>query len=580
MDKDKQNLKESIADMIGSWARKYAPKVSSGGQTSQPSETDQPAQQTQTKQNVPSNQSAATSASKQATGTSAQKGGGRVQPKAGVIDARRATYGKLMLALKTAGVTEEPKQKQYAEELLTNIIIPYLAANLNARGINITDARSKQPSVSKNPIKDASGNPKVITIAEAKASDRKINNPQVVRKTAESERTRASRRQRDEERKAKKRNQGSTAPSSTPTSDQPKTRRKAPGIPEKYIKLAQEEEQASSGASSGQTSGQAQTTGETGNGQRRKTVPVNRTQNNNEFTKARQSLENKKDEINNASSVDDLKRIINSLGDGEISNTLKTQFIQVINQALNDPNWLSNGQNSNLITSGGGLRKKLYDLTSSEDAKKLNKLRSAFETKKDVIQQAKDLNDIQRNVINPLISNNLIDVDTYDLYTSIIKNPQTFNRLNMRITSAGGLRDKIANLISTNAASPTAGTSTTPTSPSAPTPSGTAPQRKKRSEMTPYEKMLGLNIDPNKPIELFKGDGSLLQRMNVFLRQKGVQISAQGFQDQMLQIIKDIVAQLKVNGITNQQIQEHFDLTQELINESLVVRWKVLANIK
>ena len=551
MDKDKQNLKESIADMIGSWARKYAPKVSSGGQTSQPSETDQTAQQTQTKQNVPSNQSAATSASKQATGTSAQKGGGRVQPKAGVIDARRATYGKLMLALKTAGVTEEPKQKQYAEELLTNIIIPYLAANLNARGINITDARSKQPSVSKNPIKDASGNPKVITIAEARASDRKIrriNNPEVVRKTEESERRRALRRQRDEERKAKKANQGSTAPSPTPTSDQ--------------------------------TSGQAQTTGETGGGQRRKTVPVNRTQNNNEFTKARQSLENKKDEINNASSVDDLKRIINSLGDGEISNTLKAQFIQVINHALSDPNWLSNGQNSNLITSGGGLRKKLYDLTSSEDAKKLNKLRSAFETKKDVIQQAKDLNDIQRNVINPLISNNLIDVDTYDLYTSIIKNPKTFDRLNMRITSAGGLRDKIANLISTNAASPTAGTSTTPTSPLAPTPSGTAPQRKKRSEMTPYEKMLGLNIDPNKPIELFKGDGSLLQRMNVFLRQKGVQISAQGFQDQMLQIIKDIVAQLKVNGITNQQIQEHFDLTQELINESLVVRWKVLANIK
>ena len=551
MDKDKQNLKESIADMIGSWARKYAPKVSSGGQTSQPSETDQTAQQTQTKQNVPSNQSAATSASKQATGTSAQKGGGRVQPKAGVIDARRATYGKLMLALKTAGVTEEPKQKQYAEELLTNIIIPYLAANLNARGINITDSRSKQPSVSKNPIKDASGNPKVITIAEARASDRKIrriNNPEVVRKTEESERRRALRRQRDEERKAKKANQGSTAPSPTPTSDQ--------------------------------TSGQAQTTGETGGGQRRKTVPVNRTQNNNEFTKARQSLENKKDEINNASSVDDLKRIINSLGDGEISNTLKAQFIQVINHALSDPNWLSNGQNSNLITSGGGLRKKLYDLTSSEDAKKLNKLRSAFETKKDVIQQAKDLNDIQRNVINPLISNNLIDVDTYDLYTSIIKNPQTFDRLNMRITSAGGLRDKIANLISTNAASPTAGTSTTPTSPLAPTPSGTAPQRKKRSEMTPYEKMLGLNIDPNKPIELFKGDGSLLQRMNVFLRQKGVQISAQGFQDQMLQIIKDIVAQLKVNGITNQQIQEHFDLTQELINESLVVRWKVLANIK
>jgi hypothetical protein len=326
-------LREGRAtDMFKSAASGLGNFFGKSNKTEEPTEqdsstTNQPSNQSAVKQ--PSNQNDATTASKQAKGTSADKGGGRVQPKAGLVDVRRATYGKMMLALQTAGITDQQKQKEYAEQIITNIIIPFLTVHLNARGLNVTDLRSKKSSLSQNSIKDQSGNPRVITLSEKKAADRKINQSNNTQQTPEqkekSEKQKEFRRARDQERVA-----------------------------------------------------------------------------------AKQS------------------------------------------RSTND--------------------------NSSKDAEE-----------------------------------------------------------NVEI----------------------------PTTPEA-------------------QAIVKTKIDINQPIPLFTGNASLLQRINTSIksRAKSVNVNDPNIQNQFKQIIKDLVDQLKINGITNKQIQENFDFTQELLNETIVNRWKVLANIK
>ena len=159
---DIQLIDEGFKDMVSSGrqsiSRYWNPSSSTTSSNNQTSDNN-----AANATSAPSGQSVATTASKQAAGTSAAKGGGRVQPKAGIVDVRRATYGKIMLALQAAGIDDVNTQKQVAELLITNVIIPYLTVNLVARGISVTDLRSKKSAEAPNPV---NGKRKVVTISE------------------------------------------------------------------------------------------------------------------------------------------------------------------------------------------------------------------------------------------------------------------------------------------------------------------------------------------------------------------------------------------------------------------------------
>jgi K+-sensing histidine kinase KdpD len=131
-------LREGRAtDMFKSAASGLGNFFGKSNKTEEPTEqdsstTNQPSNQSAVKQ--PSNQNDATTASKQAKGTSADKGGGRVQPKAGLVDVRRATYGKMMLALQTAGITDQQKQKEYAESKGLSIKLDIAEGDYSMKG--------------------------------------------------------------------------------------------------------------------------------------------------------------------------------------------------------------------------------------------------------------------------------------------------------------------------------------------------------------------------------------------------------------------------------------------------------------
>jgi hypothetical protein len=147
-----------------------------------------------------------------------------------------------------------------------------------------------------------------------------------------------------------------------------------------------------------------------------------------------------------------------------------------------------------------------------------------------------------------------------------------------RVTSSGGFREKLLQIASELLNKRYGSTNQTQQSnqPAAQAPVTLIPT-------TPEAQAIAkTKIDINQPIPLFVGNASLLQSINNFIVKKsnGIKLTNPNIQDQFKQIIKDLVDQLKINGITNKQIQENFDFTQELLNETIVNRWKVLANIK
>lgn len=431
----KNSINEETESNIFKRFAQYAKNTISGGtQTNQTTPTQ--TQQSNTTTSTPattgaSNQSAATTASKQATGTSAEKGGGRVQPKQGLIDARRATYGKMMMALKAAGITDEAQQKQYAEQIITNIIIPFLTVHLNARGINVTDLRSKKSSLSKNSIKDATGKPKVVTISE----DLNL-------------------------------------------------------LSERRLEITKKE---------------------------------------------------KGSKIQYLDQAPEIKSLADQLANGDIKLFRKENDIA---------RKYGNKLDSFIISKNNNGEIRVYDRSAKEEAQ------SWMNTSVSEKKPESPGNDSAPTSTEPEKRKGVAPV----------KRPTSF--------------------ASTTSETPDVPKSepTSPTTDSAPSKPVTAPPTPPPELVPPTPEAKSIvtqKIDINQPIPLFTGNASLLQRINTSIKSRAkIDVNKPGVQDQFKQIIKDLVDQLKINGLTNKQIQENFNFCDSLLNESTTNRWKILANIK
>jgi len=86
--------------------------------------------------------------------------GGRVQPKQGEIDVRRAVFGKFERAMKSLdsmkGVggkfrakVDMNTRKQFIEDMVNKNIIPFLTQHLTSRGFNVVDKRANKTVPSK-----------------------------------------------------------------------------------------------------------------------------------------------------------------------------------------------------------------------------------------------------------------------------------------------------------------------------------------------------------------------------------------------------------------------------------------------
>lgn len=90
----------------------------------------------------------------------------RWKPKQGTIPVSIVASQPLQLVLKNAGANAE-QQREFAVELINNIIIPHFISYLNKAGINVSNPLSKQKYNSENPAKDEEGKTKEINLFEA-----------------------------------------------------------------------------------------------------------------------------------------------------------------------------------------------------------------------------------------------------------------------------------------------------------------------------------------------------------------------------------------------------------------------------